>query len=249
MPNKETLLNELIELAVADTRDDISVPRHVALSRQHLSPAASPNAERQARFVELMAHFTQDEYPEIDRRFDAALATVTHFDSGAPFQRLPRIVLHVGPGLERFCTPGDEVATRRALRERVRDIAELAGVHETLYERASHLLIAPEVLRTEAAAAIEVLRQFHAVRQHGTSTVLAVVTFSQGLVMTLVNALVALNLHRELLICLHGDNEGLSVHGMDDEGFLEHWPYGVLDTNIDKSTLQGLGFDVPSKRL
>jgi hypothetical protein len=159
-----------------------------------------------------------------------------------------RIVLHVGPGLERYCVPGDEVATRRALRERVRDLAELASIHETLYEPHSELMVAPEVLRTEAAATLEVLRQFHTVRQHGNSTVLAVVTFSHGLVMTLVNALVDLNLHRELLICLHGDNEGPSVHGMDEEGFLENWPYGVLDTNIDKGTLLGLGLDVPPKR-
>lgn len=159
-----------------------------------------------------------------------------------------RIVLHVGPGLERYCMPGDDVATRRALRERVRDLAELASIHETLYEPHSELMVAPEVLRTEAAATIEVLRQFHAVRQNGTSTVLAVVTFSHGLVMTLVNALVDINLHRELLICLHGDNEGPSVHGMDEEGFLENWPYGVLEQTIDKGTLLGLGFEVRQER-
>jgi hypothetical protein len=111
----------------------------------------------------------------------------------------------------------------------------------------SQLLIAPETLRTEAHATREVLRAFAKTRNMP-EAVLGVVSFSHGLITTLVNAMVAINQHQELVVIVHYDDEREpTAHRMDVEGFLEDWPYGVLDASVDDDTLLEMGFDVPHR--
>jgi hypothetical protein len=167
----------------------------------------------------------------------------------------PRMVLHVGPGLAKCRSSADPALerslhhseTHSELSQLFRDTMEQTGVQTAPWAPGSQLLIAPEVLCTEAQATIDVLRTYAAVRAKP-GAVLGVMTFSYGLIQTLLNALVTADVHLELVVCLHYEDRAPTVHRMDKEGFLEDWPYGILDANVDEDTLLELGFDVPHKR-
>lgn len=167
----------------------------------------------------------------------------------------PRLVLHVGPGLgncqgqaDAALEPGQyRRETTSMLSDLFRQGMAKTGLDTTAYAPGSQLLIAPEAYRTERQATLEVLREFSKVRGKD-GAVLGVVSFSHGLVTTLVNAMVDINLHHELAVVVHyGDEREATAHRMDAEGFLEDWPYGVLDALVDEDTLLELGFDVPHK--
>lgn len=167
----------------------------------------------------------------------------------------PRMMLHVGPGLAKCRSASDPVLlrslhhteTQSALSQLFRETMEQSGLQAAPWAPGSQLLIAPEVLCTEAQATLDVLRAYAAVRAKP-DAVLGVMTFSYGLIQTLLNALVTADVHLELAVCLHYEDRAPTVHRMDKEGFLEDWPYGVLDANVDEDTLLELGFDVPHKR-
>lgn len=237
---------EFLALCLEDAKDDVSVTQAVAISRQYLSPAPSPNPERQVRFTELAQRIDLDDHAKIEQLFDDALDAVTHFASGAPFVRMPRFVLHVGPGLAQYSKPGDYVGdfveTLKTLRVMTKELAYVTSTQESMYQAGSIRLIAPEAMRNEAKAALDVMASFAEVRQTPRA-VLVVVCLSEGIVSALLGALVDTNLHSELAVCLHSEAGNVSVHRMDIDGCLEDWPYGVLSSHVSSIALEELGFN------
>ena len=245
MKSLETDINAFVALCVTNARDDITVPQATAIGAQHLSPADPVNPKYAEELKALSSKIDVSDYPEVERRLAEELAKVTQFESGAPFLRLPRFVFHVGPGLELYAKPaafqGDFVDTIMALRGMTKDLAHLTSTAEVYYVKGSVTMVAPEAMRNESAAALDVMTAFAQVRNQSAG-VLTVVCMTEGMVSALVNAVVDVDLQDELAVCLHHKDGTQTVHRLDDEGFLEDWPYGVLNSHVDSGDLAELGF-------
>jgi len=167
----------------------------------------------------------------------------------------PRLVLHVGPGLSKCYGQADAThepgqyrrETTSMLSDLVRDSMVKTGLDHLATTPGSKLLVAPETLRTEAQACIDVMREFAKVRSKEEAA-LVVVTFSHGLINALIGAIVDTTLYQELVVVAHyGDEKEPTAHRLDEDYCLEDWSYGLLDATVDEDTLLELGFDVPHK--
>lgn len=250
MKSLEADINAYIALAIATARDDVTVSQAAAIGAQHLSPAEPVNPKYAQQLKALSRKIDMSDYPEVERRFAEELAKVTHFESGAPFLLLPRFVLHVGPGLDAYTQEGaftgDFVDTLMALRGMTKDLAHLTSTAEVYYVKGSVTMVAPEAMRNECAAALDVLKAYALVRNKPTG-VLTVVCMTEGMVSALVNAVVDVGLQAEMAVCLHHKDGAKTVHRLDEEGFLEDWPYGVLNSHVDSGDLHEMGF-TPARR-
>lgn len=250
MKSLEADISAFVALAVSNARDDVTVPQATAIGAQYLSPAEPVNPKYSAQLKELSNRIDLNDYPEVNRRFTEELAKVTHFESGAPFLLLPRFVLHVGPGLEAHTQPGafngDFVDTLKALRGMTKELAHMTSTSEVYFGKGSVTMVAPEAMRNESAAALDVMKAFAQVRSEPVG-VLTVVCMTEGMVSALVNAVVDVDLQAEMAVCLHHKDGTKTVHRLDAEGFLEDWPYGVLNSHVDSGDLHELGFTMASR--
>jgi hypothetical protein len=184
------------------------------------------------------------------------MTAITTADNTANSARpAPRLVLHVGPGLSKCHGQADAAhepgqyrrETTSMLSNLVLESLAKTGLDYIDNAPGSKLLVAPETLRTEAQACVDVMREFAKVRSKE-GAALVVVSFSHGLINMLISAMVDIRLPEELAIVVHyADEREPTVHRMDEDYCLENWPYGILGTSLDEDTLLELGFDVPHK--
>lgn len=240
--SRDEAIDAFVEMVVLVAKDDVTVSRGDALSAQHLTPA-EPLNPKYGKMLKLLSSMVDPaDYPEVDRRLEKALSAVTHFDSGKPFMRRPQLVLHVGEGLGKHIPEDNISISLNRMRELMESQAHLTGTEFAYASNSGYVLAAPELLRTESAAVRRVMLAFS--QALASKKVLTVMTFSHGVVGAVLNAVVEVGMHKHLAICLHHADGGITVHGMDDEGFLEDWPYGVLDAQIDTDELKELGFTI-----
>ena len=142
-----------------------------------------------------------------------------------------RIILHVGNGLDEY-SKGEAplVAIDKLKSMMTRVYADLSAHKHIRY------LVNPESLRSEAHAFNCVLTAFsNACKEE--ATVLSVALYSSTVLSAVISALIDLDMGASLVVCLHHEphsygSQGTgryTLHGLDADGFLENWPYGVLD--------------------
>jgi hypothetical protein len=154
------------------------------------------------------------------------------------------LAIHVGHGLDnvaQFNISGDPSDARLRLRNHVEP-----HDGEIFNGKFIERVIAPESMRNEKQAALDVLAQFARVR--GLGKALSVITFSHHVASLLLNAAHELNCHLQTVIVLHAKGEPgtcgeVTVHELDAEGFLlNDFPYGALHPDIDRFELANVGF-------
>jgi hypothetical protein len=154
------------------------------------------------------------------------------------------LAIHVGHGLHnvaQFDVTGDFADAK------LRVLTHLEPHDLGIFEgKVVEYLVAPELMLNEKQAALAVLRKFESAQQEGKG--LSVATFSEQVVTLLVNAVYDLDCHAQTMVVLHAKGEpgksgDVTKHGLDDEGCLIDWPYGVLSPSIELGELAGIGFD------
>lgn len=168
------------------------------------------------------------------------------FQEKAPYKGNMRLCLHVGPGLSRFTGQVGSAEVTQVLAKVesvVRNATRSLPSGAALDHKESVLLVAPELLRDEAATALDVMRKFRKVRATP-GTLLTVATFSQNVASAIIDAMCGIGYPDELIVCYHQDtNKGLpSVHWLDDEGRLTNWRFGVLYAHLEEDDLRELDF-------
>ena len=164
------------------------------------------------------------------------------------FASKPRLIVHVGKGLGRFHgLPEEEIRSQLENRAWKGNLAALGNSEFDSLRQV--MLIAPEHLRDERDAALEVLKTFSAKRQLS-GTALAVVTLSQNVLSAIIDAVVQIDFHDELAVCVHSEKDGeISVHRLNDDGVLQDWPYGCLQALLDQDDLAPFDFAALRKRV
>lgn len=154
----------------------------------------------------------------------------------------PTLILHVGEGLVQYLVPNHHLSTWEALSQMMQQ--HLVGntkAEQGLFFKS----VLPEYIRTEKTAILAVMQQYREILDKPNG-VLNVVTLNANVASGIINAMMDTGNQLELLVCLHDSDfeEGYKLSWLDHEGFLQEWPYGVLNAHVDVEDLRAMKFPI-----
>lgn len=151
----------------------------------------------------------------------------------------PRIILHVGPGLEYFTRHQSDLMAKSNLARMTLNAAK-----EQTKAVSFDSEILPELMCNESRAVLKVMSKFRFLIGDETA-VFSMATFSSGVFSAVLNTLIDVGCAKDLLVCLHRDpKDGAFTPFWLDDGccLIEDWPYGILIPQLTEEEVLELNF-------